>query len=278
MGSKKNKSKEVGEGSSQKQSAKQQGKEDPFFRPFANLPKISNEKQQEKGKEPPKDPSRAPVRPQPVSRPQPTVKGTKPYQQQQQPKHDPDEALTFERFMMGVTPLEDSGKRRIPTSSPDIAPPAKNAKELIAQQALLEQEARERLHALVEEGSRFEVVDDGRTVEGRRRGIDGRLVRRMRHGELPIDATLDLHGMRAEQAREAVEEFVRDRRTKGDRVVVLIHGKGRNSAGGYAVLRGEVSAWLSEGKASTHVAAFVTAPPEQGGEGATCVLLSNTTR
>ena len=37
---------------------------------------------------------------------------------------------------------------------------------------------------------------------------------------------------------------------------------------------GELAAWLSEGKASTHVAAFVTAPEEFGGEGALCVLLA----
>jgi DNA-nicking Smr family endonuclease len=128
---------------------------------------------------------------------------------------------------------------------------------------------------LVEEGSSFEVVDDGRRIEGRRRGVDGGLVRRLRLGELPIDATLDLHGLRIADAREAVEVFVRDRRVKSDRVLLIVHGRGRNSPGGVGVLRGEVAAWLSEGKASTHVCAFVTAPEEYGGEGALCVLLAN---
>jgi DNA-nicking Smr family endonuclease len=55
--------------------------------------------------------------------------------------------------------------------------------------------------------------------------------------------------------------------------VLVIHGKGRNSAGGVAVLRGEVSAWLSQGASSAHVAAFTTARREDGGEGAMYVLL-----
>jgi DNA-nicking Smr family endonuclease len=96
----------------------------------------------------------------------------------------------------------------------------------------------------------------------------------MRHGEVPVDATLDLHGMRSEQAREAVERFVRDRRTKGDRVLVIVHGRGRNSPAGQSVLRGELAAWISEGVAGNHVDAFLTAPPDHGGEGAMSVLLA----
>jgi len=39
------------------------------------------------------------------------------------------------------------------------------------------------------------------------------------------------------------------------------------------VLRGEIGAWLSQGPAARHVAAFATPPPALGGEGALLVLL-----
>jgi len=189
---------------------------------------------------------------------------------------DPDEALTFERLMSGVDPLEDGRARRVPTSQADVESGlAKYARTHGArEQEASEREALERLHALVDEGSRFEVQDDGRRIEGRRRGVDGGLVRRMRHGEIPVDATLDLHGMRVAEAREAVETFVRDRRSKGDRVVVVVHGRGRNSPAQQPVLRGEVAAWLSSGPASKHVSAFLTAPADHGGDGALSVLLA----
>jgi DNA-nicking Smr family endonuclease len=38
-------------------------------------------------------------------------------------------------------------------------------------------------------------------------------------------------------------------------------------------LRGEIAAWLSQGRASHHVAAFATACPDDGGEGALYVLI-----
>jgi len=243
---------------------KQQGssgaqKEQPFFRPFADVPLPK--------REPPSNPAPDAGR---VAR-RPAAPPRQPSGRKAAPE---DDALTFERFMSGVTPLQPRA-RRIPTSSHDPGPSkASQHQAMLQQQRESEQEARARLHALVEEGSRFEVNDDGRRIEGRRFGVDGGMVRRMKHGELPNDATLDLHGMRLDEARQAVESFVRDRRVKSDRVVTIVHGRGRNSPGGIPVLRGEVAAWLSEGKASTHVAAFATAPETLGGEGALCVLLA----
>ncbi len=236
---------------------------DGFFRPFAALPKPA----------PPAQPSNAPqpkaARPTaPTPSPRPATKPAKPAPPTE------DDLLTFDRLMGGVVPLDRGPARRVPTSgAPVRADRDQEIQQTLAHEQELEVQARARFRALVDEGSRFEIVDDGRQIEGRRRGVDGGLVRRMKHGELPVDATLDLHGMRLDPAREAVETFVRDRRAKGDRVVVIVHGRGRNSPAGQSVLRGEVAAWLSEGKSCKHVSAFVTAPPEHGGEGALCVLL-----
>ncbi|HEU4536686.1 MAG TPA: Smr/MutS family protein, partial [Polyangiaceae bacterium] len=134
---------------------------------------------------------------------------------------------------------------------------------------------RAHLRGLVEgvAGERFEVSDDGRAIEGHRPEVDRSTLRRLRRGELPVDGRLDLHGLAAGAAREAVEAFVRRGRGRGDRVLLLVHGKGEHSPGGRGVLRGEIAAWLSQGEASRSVAAFATAANEDGGEGALYVLL-----
>ena len=51
------------------------------------------------------------------------------------------------------------------------------------------------------------------------------------------------------KAREKVLAFLRDTRQRGERCVLVIHGKGAHSAGGTGVLRGEIAAWLSQGRA-----------------------------
>ncbi len=232
---------------------------DGFFRPFANLPRPSPPATAETPSEP--------TRPRQAPPPAP------PRSRQDIPAED--DLLTFDRLMGGVVPLDQGTARRVPTSGvPSRADREAEIRRTLAREQEFEEQARRRFRALVDEGSRFEIVDDGRQIDGRRRGVDGGLVRRIKHGEVPIDATLDLHGMRLDQAREAVEKFVRDRRAHGDRVVLVVHGRGRNSPAGQPVLRGEVAAWLSEGNAARHVSAFVTAPPEHGGEGALCVLLT----
>lgn len=120
----------------------------------------------------------------------------------------------------------------------------------------------------------FELSDDGERLEGRRLDVDPRELRRLRRGLHVVDATLDLHDKTAAEARAALIAFVRKHHTAGDRLLLVIHGRGRRSAGGQAVLRGEVGAWLAQGSAARQVWAFATAPAEQGGSGALLVLLA----
>jgi DNA-nicking Smr family endonuclease len=184
-----------------------------------------------------------------------------------------DDELSFHRMMSGVTPLDGGGKSRIPMTA-DIKPGAQKQKaaEVHARAAVEAEKALEHLHSLVEDVARFEVSDDGRRVEGRRVDTPADLVRNLRRGLLPIDGRLDLHGMTASQAQDALVEFLRTMRARNERCVLVIHGKGERHAGA-GVLRGEIAAWLSQGKAREHVAAFATARDEDGGEGAVYVAL-----
>ena len=106
----------------------------------------------------------------------------------------------------------------------------------------------EHLRTLVEERARFEVADDGRRVEGRRVDLPMDALRRLRRGRLPIDARLDLHGMAVREARVQLELFLRTMRSRGERCVLVIHGKGEHSPQGAGVLRGEIAAWLVAGR------------------------------
>jgi len=194
-----------------------------------------------------------------------------------------DEALAFHRLMGGVTPL-DRTRSRIPKSLASIEPGAARAQSVAGERATTRanDEVHEHLRALVEGGSRFEVSDDGRRVEGRRADVPAEWLRKIRRGLLPIDGRLDLHGLRAEDARAALDDFLRDKRAQGERCVLVIHGKGAHTSGGpearetrtsSGILRGEIAAWLSQGRSSANVAAFATARDDDGGEGAVYVLL-----
>jgi DNA-nicking Smr family endonuclease len=186
---------------------------------------------------------------------------------------DDDDALTMHRIFAGVAPL-DRTRGRLPKQRIDRSPAVEGLPEQIADAARAEADAvHTHLRTLVEGGSRFEVEDDGTRVEGRRVDLPLDALRRLRRGSLPIDARVDLHGLTAQQARAQVEVFLRTMRARGERCVLVIHGKGEHSPHGAGVLRGEIAAWLSQGAASEHVAAFATAVVSDGGAGAVYVLL-----
>jgi DNA-nicking Smr family endonuclease len=186
---------------------------------------------------------------------------------------DLDDEMSFHRMMSGVTPLATTAKTRVPVTT-EVRPGAQRLKasEARAKAASEAEQALAHLHSIVDDAARFEVSDDGKRVEGRRVDVSPDLVRSLRRGMLPVDARLDLHGLTSPEAQEKVAAFLRDMRARNERCVLLIHGKGERVAGA-GVLRGEISAWLSQGKAREHVAAFATAHADDGGEGAVYVAL-----
>lgn len=95
-------------------------------------------------------------------------------------------------------------------------------------------------------------------------------LRRLRRGQIPIEAEADLHGMRTREAEKVLASFLRECRDEGLRCVRVIHGKGRGSRGGQAVLKWEVDRWLRRDEG---VMAFSSAQPRDGGTGAVYVLL-----
>ena len=111
-------------------------------------------------------------------------------------------------------------------------------------------------------------VDD--QLSFRRSGIGTDVTRKLRRGDWSIQGQVDLHGLRSDEARDALAQFVRDSVRMGWRCVRVVHGKGLGSPGKMPVLKTKVQRWLVQ---KNEVQAFVQAPPVQGGAGALLVLL-----
>ncbi len=111
-------------------------------------------------------------------------------------------------------------------------------------------------------------VDDAMSF--RRPGIGIDVARKLRRGHWSIQSEIDLHGLRREDAREALSAFLRDAMRQGLRCVRVVHGKGLGSPGKTPVLKGKVHGWLVQ---KNEVLAFVQARADEGGAGAVVVLL-----
>jgi DNA-nicking Smr family endonuclease len=111
-------------------------------------------------------------------------------------------------------------------------------------------------------------VDDAMSF--RRPGIGIDVARKLRRGHWSIQAEIDLHGLRREDAREALAAFLRESVRQGLRCVRVVHGKGLGSPGKTPVLKGKVHSWLVQ---KDEVLVFVQARADEGGAGAVVVLL-----
>lgn len=167
----------------------------------------------------------------------------------------------FRNTVGEVKPLKPQNRADIETPKPQPLPLQRWQDEQDVMQASLSDEMDvERL------------LDTDDQLAFRRNGIGPDTVRQLRRGRWVIQAQLDLHGYRVDEAREAVAEFVRNCVRHEVRCVRVIHGKGLGSAGKESVLRDKVRRWLVQ---KDEVLAFCSAGPRDGGAGALIVLLKS---
>jgi DNA-nicking Smr family endonuclease len=211
----------------------------PFNDPFAKL----------KARAPAQAPSRAPAPPSPPPAPAP-------------PREVSEEELWSEATA-GVRPT---------SRGPDtVAPPAPPGPPDRFWHPDLE--AVDALRALVSGDAPFDLADTDEFIEGRIAGLDPNLVRKLRRGDFAVQGHVDLHGLTRDEAKRAVEDFLRRSRNAGKRCVLVVHGRGLHSRDQLPVLKDALRTWLSTARFARHVLAFATARPVDGGGGALYVLL-----
>ncbi len=127
------------------------------------------------------------------------------------------------------------------------------------------------LKDIVERRADINISDTDEYDEWITPGQSAGLAQRLHKGECAIQDFIDLHGLIEDEAEAELVEFLEQSRRRGFSCVKVIHGRGLRSPG-EPVLKLMV-ARLLKGALSKYVRAYATAPPRDGGLGATYVLL-----
>lgn len=143
------------------------------------------------------------------------------------------------------------------------APPPLPMQHLLDEAAALQE-------AISDEVDVTTLLDTDERLSFRRPGVGPDVAQKLRKGQWSIQRQIDLHGLRSDDAREALGAFIREAHKQGIRCVRVVTGKGLGSPGKAPVLKDKVHRWLVQ---RSEVVAFVQAPPAQGGAGALVVLL-----
>lgn len=177
-----------------------------------------------------------------------------------------DRAL-FRAATAGVQPLrradwpQPAGLR---TSAPQPIP----RQHMLDEQAVLRE-------AMSDELDLDHLLETDVTLSWRRNGIGSDILRKLRRGHWAIQSEIDLHGLRRDEAREVLGQFLRTAVQREWRCVRVIHGKGLSSPLREPVLKHKVRSWLMQ---RDEVLAYVQARPSDGGAGALVLLLRSVRR
>lgn len=172
-----------------------------------------------------------------------------------------DEEALFRQAMADICPLTLTDK--LPLPKPRSATPGQAYRREAAQRAL--------------DDPNFlpitfiEPVPPDAILSFKRPGVQHGVFLKLKRGEYPVGAVLDLHRLTVIQARRAVQRFVQECLQDEVRCALIIHGKGRRQEGEpRALLKSCLARWLPM---LSEVLAFHSAPACAGGTGAVYVLL-----
>lgn len=165
-------------------------------------------------------------------------------------------------FEFAVGPVHKLPDRNTIDWQPEPPPPIAVQQQLDEQKVLLE--------SISDDFDVSSLLDTDDALSYRRPGVGLDVTRRLRKGEWTLQRELDLHGLRTDEARESLGQFLRDAHKQGIRCVRVVHGKGLGSPGRSPVLKSRVQSWLVQ---KNEVLAFVQARGDEGGAGAVVVLL-----
>jgi len=108
--------------------------------------------------------------------------------------------------------------------------------------------------------------------------MDAQTLKKLKSGKIPIEATLDLHGMTQDRAHDAFSAFIRRAYAGNLRCLLVITGKGqggrmRNGEVKRGVLREKLPLWAQDPTLNPLILKMLTAAPRHGGTGAWYIYL-----
>lgn len=105
----------------------------------------------------------------------------------------------------------------------------------------------------------------------KRDGLQNKVFKRLRKGQIPVIAELDLHGHTIYKAKLAIDRFVlQNHNIHTPGCIRIIHGKGYGSQDATPVIKKYIPGWLQE---YSNVLAYCSCPVSDGGTGAVYVLM-----
>ncbi len=129
-----------------------------------------------------------------------------------------------------------------------------------------------KLAETLNEEHRLNVTNMPEYMEGCVEGTNPVTMQKLREGVYSVQRVLDLHGLRADEAYELFQNFIKDAIRSNIRCVKIIHGRGLKSKQ-EPVLKGRLKEWILRAMHRKWVIAFASSNMRDGGPGATNILL-----
>jgi DNA-nicking Smr family endonuclease len=165
------------------------------------------------------------------------------------PKSGVDEGVSFHELASGVKRLTSEPQRPAVVGAPQPAPTHRAAPK-----------------------SRLWVEQDAGVVRARAAEVPPRWLDDLEAGRVVPRREIDLHRKSAGEARQVLEEGIRNARRDGIGCLLVLCGRGKHSSAGVPVLPEVAVQCLSE-ELADEIIAFATAPRKWGGTGALIVQL-----
>ncbi len=174
-------------------------------------------------------------------------------------RQDNDEQNQFKNLMddLGVTPIS-SQRPRPKRPQPLPNPNQSMLDDKRAMQESLDCNPEDSLHS-------FEMDE-----ELQKPGVKTRDFKDMKRGKIEVQAYIDLHGYKTQEAKAEISRFISSSVQSNKRYVRIVHGKGNRSRQNIPVLKHLTYTVLAQNK---YVLAYCRAPVHDGGSGATYAML-----
>ncbi|WP_026957283.1 MULTISPECIES: DNA endonuclease SmrA [Aliagarivorans] len=170
-----------------------------------------------------------------------------------------DDFDLFQQEMAGITPIKQD-------ALPQTKRPLDKQNRLARQQAAEHSNEPDKEYLSLDY---VELIHPEDTVAYKKDGVQEGVFKKLRLGKYEVQARLDLHQHRLEQARTEILNFIKECQRLQLRSVLIVHGKGRTTQPP-ALMKSYVSQWLTQ---IDQVLATHSAIGAHGGTGALYVLL-----